>query len=114
MNAPKSTANVNEQIRPGGRPTFDADAMAIRAQISAQSRKESQGSNGGVTAEHGSSNGGKGDSSDKPRQWGRFDSTALHIQHALKATEVQRKYSKPLEKPIEEYLVRACVADKRL
>ena len=43
MNAPKSAPYVNEQIRPGGKATFDADAMAIRQQISAQSnRKESQ------------------------------------------------------------------------
>ena len=49
MNAPKSAPYVNEQIRPGGKATFDADAMGIRAQISAQSnRKESQGSNGGL------------------------------------------------------------------
>merc|ERR1712020_447998 len=40
-------------------------------------------------------------------QWGRFDSSALHIQHALRATEVQRKYSKPIyDKPIEAYLDR--------
>ena len=38
-------------------------------------------------------------------QWGRYDSSALHIQHALRATEVQRKYSKPQERPIESYLV---------
>ena len=30
----------------------------------------------------------------------------MHIQHALKATEVQRKYSKPHEQPIETYLDR--------
>ncbi len=41
------------------------------------------------------------------RHWGRFDSSALHIRHALNATEVQRKYSRPHEKPIETYLVRA-------
>ena len=35
-----------------------------------------------------------------------FNSSALHIAHALKATEVQRKYSKPHEQPIETYLDR--------
>ena len=86
--------------------------MAIRAQISAQSnRKESQGSNGGVhdlpaNGSGAGGGGGAGGTSEKHRQWGRFDSSALHIQHALKATEVQRKYSKPFEKPIEDYLVR--------
>ena len=77
-------------------------------QISAQSnRKESQGSNGGVLhPEGGASNGGGGGDASQPnRQWGRYDSSALHIQHALKATEVQRKYSRPIEKPIDEYLV---------
>merc|ERR1712048_130258 len=39
-------------------------------------------------------------------RWGQFDSSALHIAHALKATEVQRKYSKPHEQPIETYLDR--------
>ena len=34
------------------------------------------------------------------------NSSALHIAHALKATEVQRKYSKPHEQPIETYLDR--------
>ena len=56
----------------------------------------------------GSSNGSGGDSGSQAnhrRQWGRYDSSALHIQHALKATEVQRKYSRPIEKPIDEYLV---------
>ena len=110
MNAPRPAPQVNEQIRPGGKATFDADAMAIRAQISAQSnRKESQGSNGGILHDgQGASNGGGagGDSSHpNSRQWGRYDSSALHIQHALKATEVQRKYSRPIEKPIDEYLV---------
>ena len=83
-----------------------------RPQISAQSnRKESQGSNGGLRdpdgGQGGASNGGGGGGSSHPNhtQWGRYDSSALHIQHALKATEVQRKYSRPIEKPIDEYLV---------
>ena len=77
-----------------------------------------QGSNGGILhPEGGPSNGaggedcagGAGGSASNGqhgrRQWGRYDSSALHIQHALKATEVQRKYSRPIEKPIDEYLV---------
>merc|ERR1712026_471816 len=39
-------------------------------------------------------------------RWGHFDSSALHIQHALKATEVQKKYSKPHEQPLEDFLDR--------
>lgn len=91
MNAPKSGPYVNEQIRPGGKATFDADALAIRSHIKETKPPQPNGSE----VDHAPSN----------RNWGRFDSTALHIQHALKATEVQRKYSKPAEKPIESYLV---------
>lgn len=39
-------------------------------------------------------------------RWGHFDSSALHIQHALKATEVQKKYCKPHEQPLEDFLDR--------
>lgn len=38
-------------------------------------------------------------------QYGRFDASALHIAHALRATEIHRAYDKPREKPIEYYLV---------
>ena len=105
MNAPKSGPYVNEQIRPGGKATFDADALAIRGQMADNvvgRRKESTTSNGST-----GDPAANGDHGNNSRQWGRFDSSALHIQHALKATEVQRKYSKPPEKPIEDYLVRS-------
>jgi hypothetical protein len=36
--------------------------------------------------------------------YGRFDASALHIAHALKATQLQKAYKK--EKPIHHYLVR--------
>ena len=92
LNAPKSSTFVNEQIRPGGKASIDADALGIRSQM--QHHKESHdrnGSNNVINDQH---------------RWGKFDSSALHIQHALKATEVQRKYSKPHEQPIEAYLDR--------
>ncbi|CAH1392679.1 unnamed protein product [Nezara viridula] len=38
-------------------------------------------------------------------QYGRFDASALHIAHALRATEIHRAYNKAREKPIEYYLV---------
>lgn len=100
VNAPKSGPYVNEQIRPGGKATFDADALAIRGQM-----REAKIS---TTSIGSSSNGGEVLESSHPNahNWGRYDSSALHIQHALKATEVQRKYSRPHEKPIEDYLVR--------
>ncbi|XP_014285362.2 hillarin-like, partial [Halyomorpha halys] len=37
-------------------------------------------------------------------QYGRFDASALHIAHALRATEIHRAYNKAREKPIEYYL----------
>ena len=102
MNAPKSGPYVNEQIRPGGKAHFDADALAIRSQIKEAAVPKHHQSNGNDAA-----GGADGvDAADgRRRNWGRYDSSALHIQHALKATEVQRKYSKPPEKPIEDYLV---------
>merc|ERR1712173_335033 len=38
------------------------------------------------------------------KNWGRFDSSALHIQHALKQTAVQKKYNKPHAHAIESFL----------
>ncbi|XP_073990879.1 peptidase hillarin isoform X1 [Rhodnius prolixus] len=37
-------------------------------------------------------------------QYGRFDASALHIAHALRATELHKAYNKAREKPIEFYL----------
>ncbi|CAB4065090.1 Hillarin [Lepeophtheirus salmonis] len=85
LNVPKSHT-VNEQIRPGGKATFDAESLAIKiAKMHVPSGKKLKSNK---------------------HKWGRFDTSALHIQHALKATEVQRKYSKPQEKSIETYLDR--------
>lgn len=96
LNAPKSTNFVNEQIRPGGKASIDADAIGIRNHLHAH--KESTGSNGsGVQTITQQLN---------EHRWGHFDTSALHIQHALRATEVQKKYSKPHEKPLEEILDR--------
>ena len=103
MNAPKQAMHGNEQIRPGGKAHFDADALAIRAQMSRTHLFE-KGANGN---EQGEESGGAAGPSKHPnaKNWGRYDSSALHIQHALKQTEVQRKYSKPYQQPIEVYLV---------
>ncbi|ODM96551.1 LIM domain-containing protein E [Orchesella cincta] len=40
----------------------------------------------------------------RSHNFGRFDASALHIAHALKATELQKAYKK--EKPMHYYLVR--------
>ncbi|XP_049963095.1 hillarin [Schistocerca serialis cubense] len=105
LNVPKSSTFVNEQIRGGGRGgTFDADALSIRPYLNGH-----QGAGHGHG--HGPSAGFGGRASpahhDPPGsgyQYGRFDASALHIAHALKATELQRAYSKHREKPIDYYL----------
>ena len=101
MNVPKKSMFVNEQIRPGGKNSIDADALGIKTQMSKKQSLNNgeahliEGENNEIISHH-----------PNAHQWGRFDTSALHIQHALKATEVQRKYSKPYEKPIESFLVR--------
>ena len=88
--------------------TFDADALAIRSQMTPARTSTSEMPANGADEEDGVGGGGGGGiQSNHPNahNWGRYDSSALHIQHALRATEVQRKYSKPHEKPLEEFLV---------
>ena len=92
LNVPKSAQYVNEQIRPGGKAFFDAEALAIKAHIQNRSREPNNQQNGHSTNSHNN-------------QWGRFDSSALHIQHALKQTEIQKKYSKPHAQAISTFLV---------
>ena len=102
LNAPKSSTFSNEQIRPGGKASIDADALGIRSQMQQYKDSHSNGSTNHQTEQNPDENSGKL----SKRQYGKFDSTALHIQHALRQTEVQRKYSKKREEPIEAYLDR--------
>ena len=74
----------------------DADALGIRSQMQQYKDSHSNGNNSQNQEEK----------TENKRQYGKFDSSALHIQHALRATEVQRKYSKKSEEPIEAYLDR--------
>merc|ERR1712018_718448 len=83
-------------IRPGGKASIDADALGIRSQMQQYKDSHSNGNNSQNQEEK----------TENKRQYGKFDSSALHIQHALRATEVQRKYSKKSEEPIEAYLDR--------
>ena len=94
MNVPKSTYFVNEQIRPGGKSQFDSEALAIKAHLHHRvaNHKPDVNANNGYA--------------EKSRNWGRFDSSALHIQHALKQTAVQKKYHKPHAQAINSFLVR--------
>ena len=101
MNVPKLSHSVNEQIRPGGKAFFDAEALAIKSHLNNRSLmkkdEEVPVTNGQAAIEE--------EINHKKRNWGRFDSSALHIQHALKQTEVQKKYSKPHAQAISTFLV---------
>ena len=107
MNVPKLSQNVNEQIRPGGKAFFDAEALAIKSHISNRSTS-AHGSgvkNGVAEKENGQASSTSVEENHHKRNWGRFDSSALHIQHALKQTEVQKKYSRPHAQAISTFLV---------
>ena len=98
LNVPKVSIGINEQIRPGGKSSFDAEALAIKSHIHNRTA--------GGEAPAADTNGYHEEPQDERRRnWGRFDSSALHIQHALKQTEVQKKYSKPHAHAIESFLV---------
>lgn len=103
MNVPKLSQNVNEQIRPGGKASFNAEALAIKSHLTHRStvQKEDEKEN----ATNGQAVMVEEDKNHHKRNWGRFDSSALHIQHALKQTAVQKKYSKPHAQAISTFLV---------
>merc|ERR1719410_3182266 len=97
LNVPKVSVGINEQIRPGGKSSFDAEALAIKSHIHNRTA--------GGEAPAADTNGYHEEPQDERRRnWGRVDSSALHIQHALKQTEVQKKYSKPHAHAIESFL----------
>ncbi|ROT79709.1 Kyphoscoliosis peptidase [Penaeus vannamei] len=85
LNVPKSAHFVNDQIRPGGRPSIDGDSIVLKSPYTHK---------GGNGSGNGSENG------HNDYKYGRFDHTALHIAHALNATRIQRIY----DKPINQYL----------
>ncbi|KAL0278445.1 UNVERIFIED_CONTAM: hypothetical protein PYX00_000264 [Menopon gallinae] len=98
LNVPKSNNTVNEQIRGIGKGTFDAEALNIRSHLnghagSTASQSQSQHQEYARKDHH------------DGYQYGRFDASALHIAHALRATELQKAYNKAREKPIDYYLV---------
>ncbi|XP_035704265.1 hillarin isoform X2 [Folsomia candida] len=96
LNVPKSTTFVNEQIRASGKGTLDLESLHIRS--------NSRGENGspafdgaGPTSQANVTNKGT-----PGHNYGRFDASALHIAHALRATQIQKAYKK--EKPLHTYL----------
>jgi len=105
MNVPKSSQFVNEQIRPGGKASFDAEALAIKSHLINRSEfvqdpvvKEITNGQPQLSEEE------LARKESRERNWGRFDSSALHIQHALKQTAVQKKYTKPHAQAISTFL----------
>ncbi len=109
LNVPKSSNFVNEQIRPGGKSQYDSEALAIKTHLLNRENRERSGGDSGNKESSGSlghdadvnANG----HAEKSRNWGRYDSSALHIQHALKQTAIQKQYHKPHAQAINSFLV---------
>lgn len=79
---------VNDQIRGSGKGTFDSEALGIKTALSTPKPYES---------EH---------HRNRESMAGNFDASALHIQHGIKATKLQRNYkSNENGSKIEEFLV---------
>ena len=87
LNVPRSVNYVNEQVRKSAKATIDSDSLGIRPYLSG-SRNESS-----IEESF----------NDSSYKYGRFDASALHIAHALKATELQHSYRK--ERSLDAYLV---------
>lgn len=117
LNVPKSTTFVNDQIRGSGKGTFDAEALNIRQHLNggtpnhrSQSPLPISGGGGGMGG-NGLYNGSPCAPDGSGYQYGRFDASALHIAHALRATELHKSYANKngvREKPIHCYLVSSC------
>lgn len=100
LNVPKSTTFVNEQIRGYGKGTFDAEALNIKAHLNGHHHSQSP------TRQLQSPQPYNHHNDSGSYQYGRFDASALHIAHALRATQLQKSYNQNLrEKPIQCYLV---------
>lgn len=87
LNVPKTDRLVNDQIRGSGKGTFDADALVIKSALSTpKPHSESDCQRNPV------------------RMAGKFDASALHIQHGIKATKLHRSYKSDGRK-IHDFLV---------
>lgn len=102
LNVPRSSNFVNEQIRGSGKGTFDAEALNIRPHLNGHTNHHNNNQM--------SSPGHHNYNDNNSYQYGRFDASALHIAHALRATELHKSYNKAREKPIEYYLVSTAIS----
>jgi len=99
------------KIGPG---TVDGEAVLIRSALNVPKTYEAPrvrgAGEGGERATGSPYRGGSHSSSDNgvgpppDYKYGRFDSTALHIAHALNATKIQKSYLRVTDKPIDSYL----------
>jgi len=102
LNVPKSTPFKNEQFRVSGKSPFDVEALNTKSysdvhQNHHHQRRQSPARNCRQSSPQ---------PQDSGHQYGRFDASALHIAHALRATQLQKSYDqKTREKPIQCYLV---------
>jgi hypothetical protein len=91
VNVPKPNHLVNDQIRGSGKGTFDAGALVIKSALSTpkpHSESDCQRNRDSST-----------------NMAGKFDASALHIQHGIKGTKLQRG-NKPDGRKIHDFLVR--------
>ena len=87
LNVPKTDRLVNDQIRGSGKGTFDADALVIKSALTTpKPHSESDCQRNPI------------------RMAGKFDASALHIQHGIKATKLHRSYKSDGRK-IHDFLV---------
>lgn len=96
---------VNDQIRASGKGTLDLESLHIRSSSRGENGSPAfdgvSGANGGTP--HPSGKGTTPGGGVERHNYGRFDASALHIAHALRATELQKAYKK--DKPLHAYLV---------
>jgi hypothetical protein len=108
LTAPKTNHLVNEQIR--GLPS-GVGGTAVGFQgctVTSTACAANGNSSNGVCIKAGS-NVGNG-SRQAISMAGRFDASALHIQHGLNATKLQSNYRPPVEHArIQEFLVIYCI-----
>lgn len=90
LNVPKTNHLVNDQIRGSGKGTFDADALVIKSAL--------------TTPKPYSESDSTYRTRDNINMAGKFDASALHIQHGINATKLHRGYRGDGRK-IHEFLV---------
>ncbi|CAG0897687.1 unnamed protein product [Cyprideis torosa] len=101
LNAPRSSnPTISDQIRGVGRSHIDGEALAIKAHMNLNHSTT-------PSREHENHQNSSSSWNSSDYQYGRFDASALHIAHALRATELQRSYKKIcMDRPLDSYLDR--------